>query len=1010
MPIKIKFDSERRVVPFTLVLATRSGNKINAIPYHNLVFSDALNEASEFSCRINKKDCKIPGLWQKIVDFKCVWIKDLDRWYEITVSVDEADSTIKNISGMHLAESELSQINLNLFEANTEDDILRDDYEPTVLYNPEKPNASLLHRMLSKAPQFTIGHVDSSLANIQRTFSFSEQNIYDALQEVSEELDCVFIFKTESDKNGRPVRTIEAYDLEDHCIKCKQRDKFDAKCSDGGEHIIAPGYGHDTPVYISVDNAADEIGYSVDAGSVKNCFWLTAGDDLMTATVANCNPNGTRYIWNITDKMMEDMSPQLKSKLNEYNNRVDYYQSGYSLAITSGLKNEYNAIVTRANRYRKDDEKFSQIGDIKGYPKLMEAYYDAIDLAYFLRSSMMPTVTMASTSAVKEAAKIKSGLSSGVAVKDISVASKPTVDSAVLAYAKAICDTRYKIQITESTYTTSGTTHTWKGKISVTNYSAEEDTATTDTITCTIGGDYEKFIRQKIDIVLAKSEANEETDIAGLFKIESDTTFEDELKKYSLNRLISFHDACQACIDIMIEGNVASTDTSQPGGSAIYDNIYKKYYDRLGFIEAEMKVRDGEIDTVIGKIDEDGTILQDGVKSVIDKARNTIKADLDLESRLGSALLTEFASYRRDDVYSNDNYISDGLNNAELFAKALEFVEAAKKEIEKSASYKHQITSTLKNLFTLKGFEKIVDDFQVGNFIRVRADGEVYRLRLLRYEIDFENLATISVDFSDADNIKDNTKNFANIIAAAASIATTYDYVAHQAKQGSQSKDTVDSWIKDGLSATKTKIVNESSDQTQVWDSHGMLFRKQVGDEYDAKQMKIINSTLAITKDNWQSVATAIGEFSYVDPSDSNKIVNAFGVNGEVIVGKLILGQLLRIVNDKNTMSFDDDGLKINVNEEKAGKNNKTSFAVNPNENQILKITNKAGEPVFYFDVEANQLVISGDGSDLILTNNNSITDVNGKYNTLSEGVNTRLEAIGLTNAEVDAIFAEVFA
>ena len=44
--------------------------------------------------------------------------------------------------------------------------------------------------------------------NLQRTFTFDDTSIYDALQEIAEELDCLFIFGCGSDENGKPERTI----------------------------------------------------------------------------------------------------------------------------------------------------------------------------------------------------------------------------------------------------------------------------------------------------------------------------------------------------------------------------------------------------------------------------------------------------------------------------------------------------------------------------------------------------------------------------------------------------------------------------------------------------------------------------------------------------------------------------------------------------------------------------------------------------------------------------------
>lgn len=117
-------------------------------------------------------------------------------------------------------------------------------------------------------------------------------------------------------------------------------------------------------------------------------------------------------------------------------------------------------------------------------------------------------------------------------------------------------------------------------------------------------------------------------------------------------------------------------------------------------------------------------MISDGLQTVIDKERTAIQNTLNFQSFLGEKLWLEFSGYRREDTYQNDNYISDGLNNAELFDHALEFINVAKKDIFRSATLQHTITASLKNLLTMKEFLQIVDYFEVGNWIRIRVDND----------------------------------------------------------------------------------------------------------------------------------------------------------------------------------------------------------------------------------------------------------------------------------------------
>jgi hypothetical protein len=383
----------------------------------------------------------------------------------------------------------------------------------------------------------------------------------------------------------------------------------------------------------------------------------------------------------------------------------------------------------------------------------------------------------------------------------------------------------------------------WKGNFVITNYSDEEDSAISDIVVVEVNGDLENFIEQKIEKSLNK-ENTDDLSISGLFEKDYDD-FCSELKKYALNPLISFRDACQACIDILIEQGVTDgstwSDNNEGSDGNLYDNLYEPYYNKLKAIESEIKVREDEISVVSGVYDFDGNLISDGLQTIIEEQRIKIQKELDFKEYLGNKLWLEFCAYRREDKYSNDNYISDGLNNAELFKKALEFFEIAENEIYKSAELQHSISTTLNNLLTIPKFNSLIDFFEVGNWIRVRVDDKIYKLRLLEYTIDFGDFNNISVEFSDVTKIKNGITDVKSILEKASSMATSYSSVQRQASQGEKSNLVLNNWIESGLNATNTKII-ATDNQNQIWDKNGILCREYdpITNTYSDEQLKII--------------------------------------------------------------------------------------------------------------------------------------------------------------------------
>ena len=952
MSINIKFDLVGNPEPPTIILATRNGNKLGQldVDIDSIELTDKFNDASEFTFTLHKfVDGKITNLWDKVVNFKLVYCKEWDTWFEVTVELDEETETIKTVFCTQLGQAELSQLMLYNIEINTEEDIERDDYKISILYDADNPDASILHRLLKdKAPHYSIIHVDSTVAKIQRMFSFDGTSIYDAFQEIAEEIGCLFVFHSDSDENGRPRRVISVFDLESNCNDCGHRDEFTRVCPKCGSTNINEGYGDDTTIFVTADELADNIQLTTDTDAVKNCFKLEAGDDLMTATIRNCNPNGTDYIWYISDATKADMSPELVAKLESYDNDYKYYQKDYVAELDSSTLERYNALVKKYQAYNEELEKIRT--PIVGYPAIIKACYNTIDLELYLESALMPSVDMSGTDANTEARNLISGNLSPVSAENIEHISLATADNIVLSMAKILVDPRYKVKIHESSFDEN--TKIWTGDFEVTSYSDEEDTAISGIVNVVVNDDYKNFVQQKIEKLLNK-EDTDDLSISGLFE-KSQEDFELELKKYSLNCLKSFHNACQSCIDILIEQGVGNKITWSGKEPNLYDDLYVVYLNKLSAIEYELSVRQDEIDLIIGVYDANGDLKTYGLQNYIEEAQSFVHSQLDFEKYLGVELWNEFCSFRREDKYSNDNYISDGLSNTELFDNALKFIEVAEKEIFKSAELQHSISSTLKNLLAIKKFAPLVKSFKNGNWLRVLIDDEIYKLRLIEYTINYGDFNNIKVEFSDVAKPNSTIKSVQDVFEQAAKMATSYSSVQKQAEQGSKGKSILNGWSQKGMDVTNTKIIQGANNQSQTWDEHGMLFRKYdpIIEDYNDTQLKIVNSTMAITDDNWNTVKTAVGEYYYFHP-ETGKMTKAYGVNAEVLVGNLILGEQLGIYNENGSLKFNNDGFEIS--------NEVNSFKVNPNDDILLSIS-RGEEKIFYVD-DKGRLYISGDGS-----------------------------------------------
>ena len=199
-------------------------------------------------------------------------------------------------------------------------------------------------------------------------------------------------------------------------------------------------------------------------------------------------------------------------------------------------------------------------------------------------------------------------------------------------------------------------------------------------------------------------------------------------------------------------------------------------------------------------------------------------------------------------------------------------------------------------------------------------------------------------------------------------MASSYGSVSRQASQGKKSNAILDNWVQKGLDLTKLKIVDDVDNQTISWDEHGFLCKEYVPftNSYDDRQLKIINNGLYITDNNWLSIKTAIGRFYYINPS-SGEITEAYGVNGETIVGKLLLGEQLGIYNSAGSLTFDTDGLTVS--------NDKNIVSINPNDSSIIKVIKRSTDEN---DNETQTTIISlNTDGDVDITGNISASTLN---------------------------------
>lgn len=963
----IEIGSDGQPIVPSIILSSRGGHKIGIIQnVQNVQRTHPMNGASELSFDVYKyTQDGVCANWDLIQDFKFVNLPYDNDWYEIHVSVDEELDTIKHVTCSHANEAELGQVMLFETEINTEADIDRDDYKETVFYDSEDPDASLLNRILKdKAPHYQIYHVDDSLKNLFRAFSFNGTSIYDALSQISTECECLFVFGEWYENDGKYHRTISAYDLLDTCNTCGKRGNYTQNiCENCGSTDITSGYGEDTNIYISVENIAQNITYSGNPNSVKNCFRLVAGDDIVTTAVKTCNPSMSQYLWYFSDAMKADMSEELRDRLDDYEERYNEFRDTETMNVSSVSVANYNVLVNKYDDYNEDLVNITY--PINGTVALTDAYYNSMALYDFLKTTMLPaSEAVRTTTAQEQMDKLLAvGAMDRVGVASTTNVTYTVANSAIQSYAKVYIDfSRYSVSV----FTTNITGNVnWTGTIKLTAYANDEDTCT-ETFNITLFddvADYSEWLEQKVQKAIANKKTN---DIGNVSLFDTDTTleqFQNRIKLYSLDNLEILRSMAEACLSVLTEQGVA---TPEHGEELIYEQIYLPYYQKSQAVIAEINLRENELSQLLRPTDDDGNPLplytSDGLIDEIEKEQTRIRNLLDLQLFLGDELWEELSFYRREQEYSNSNFISDGLTDSEVIDRARQFFETAQKEIVKSATLQHTIDAKLDDLLLLPEFYGFQDKFALGNWIHLRVDDNLYKLRLIKWVENYSSIEEIEIEFSDVIRSSGTVSDVASILSQAKSMATTYQYTSRQANKGAKANETVKVYKDSGISFADIKAISSKGNTNILYDDNGILLRRTDDDglTFSPEQARIYNNGIYVTKDAWETVSTGLGHYSYIDP-ETGETVEAYGIIADTVIGRLILGENLKIFSENGKFEMGDNGLIITA---KDGEDNTNLFTVQK------ETTDEQGRPIY-----EKYIYVNSDGEVVIAGNSVVIDD-----------------------------------
>ena len=970
--------SDHTIKPATLLAKKRNGEIIGQIKYTNLQFSFVGKGLDEISFQVHKKVDNVEcSFWDKLQGMLIVDYVDYGQ-FEATFTINDADETIKNCTAVSL-ETELSQYTLHE-EAHYNDEqaittplaIDKGDdgkYIPLMICNTQKPDHSVVHRILKdKAPHWNVGRVSPYLNvngivyetnGFQREFNFEGKTIYAALQDIQEECNCLFTFDTYN-------RLIDLWNIEE-CVFEKATKKVvdgayysngklydkDANELSSKQYGHAEGIGNDTNIFVTKKQLAQDFTINEDKDSVKNCFYVKGGDDVMTNIVAAANVTGDNYIMMFDQFQYDDMPQSLVEKIKNYQELLkskseEFYKVGgiFIYDPSCSYKPETQSCVNKNGKILTDaiyNPRYNWVYVLDNYAYQYDnnVYdrYDAIvepakyeikkdtglyvqrcqlnDRIDWLKNSKFPNTQMDDTTAETQFNLLVNWFNSSTPPKLIdgsefcqkviiqntcSETAFSHVTSTVQTVLGVICDSRYDIDVLtgdeyELTCTTINAEYPdgiWQGHISIKNNADETDKYEGD-IAIDIHYVAPSDIDQSKDYLEQKFNiALAKMDIADLdYYDKTDDELISLFHQYNYNSLCSFKKAFASCCDTL--------DSIYPKSDSISDVLSNSYYklrDRYHHLKELITPYNDNLYAEIQKLE---TSLSDITEQI-----NSFRSQFNMRTYLGEDDYKLFRSYIREDEYSNENYTSEGLNTYQTLEKAKELLDVANTEIKKACVLQRTVSANLNNIFALDRYNKLYDDFAIFNYIRAEIDGMIYKLRIVQLDYNMDDLGTLSVKFSDSVTYTDGTiSDLQSMKQAVSDISTSFASTTYQAKQGANAMSQFHNLYNEGINSTDF-VVKNSTDEEVVIDSNGINCKSQndIG-MYGLHQCRVIGNGVYLTDDGWAtSPKAAIGLMKLNG-------MWKYGVIADTIIGKMIVGETLEISDTKGTVKINGDGIRL---------------------------------------------------------------------------------------------------
>jgi len=323
------------------------------------------------------------------------------------------------------------------------------------------------------------------------------------------------------------------------------------------------------------------------------------------------------------------------------------------------------------------------------------------------------------------------------------------------------------------------------------------------------------------------------------------------------------------------------------GGTPI--EVYPEIADTLNEIDGLMATCESAKETAESDLSTLNATIA-GYKATIDATHDALA----ITNYFTEEEYTELCHYIFEGSYTDEYVvITDIMSYDDKFEQMKILYDRAEARLERVSSPTQEFDIDVENFIFAKDFEHWSEQLETGCLINVELDtDDIALLFLSNITVNYDD-HSLSMTFGNRFNKFDPKSLFDDVLGNISKSANTLNYlkeILYPIKSGEFNA------MKEALQTSRDLTMAgalASNGEEVVIDGSGYTGKKLLDNgTYDPRQVKITGKTIVFTDDAWESCKVAIGELLFGEDGES-----AYGVNAEAIIGDIIMGNNLRIID-----------------------------------------------------------------------------------------------------------------